>query len=156
MVLKKAGFLRSGQIPRSWMKLDVPMDELATLARSVVRARQSGTQSRPWVQVGNALQRRILRQPFQSSEQVSRAVSFCGRKKVWDLAAQRGLGETPKGVQQELDAIVMRRNQIVHEGDIKRRLKPHKLKFNRVAAATFRKWVQWIENLVDALDSELA
>src|SRR5204862_3468928 len=99
MVLKRASVLRgSGRLPKSWTALDIPIEELASLARRVVRARQAGKSSRPWVQVGKALQRRILRMPFQSSEQVRRAMSLCGKSKVWEQVGKK-LGSNPAELQ---------------------------------------------------------
>jgi hypothetical protein len=151
MVLKRASKLRGKQLPGSWTKLDVPISDLAALAQAVVEARQVGRDSRPWVHVSNALHRRILRDGYQSAEGVAYAASLCGAKKVWK-SLEQPLALKAEEIMRRLDSIVFRRNRIVHEGDLKRRVRPHKLRRNKLSFRLCVQSIDWLEALVRELD----
>lgn len=54
---------------------------------------------------------------FQTSQNISEALSFLGVKAVWDTVGTK-LGQSPADVKTKLDIIVDRRNRIAHESDI--------------------------------------
>lgn len=141
----------SSALPAAWQKLDIPIQELAQMARATVRSRNEGRMSRPWTQVRNALQRRILKMPFQSPDQVAVALSLCGIKKAWQKVAS-GMGVSAKDCRRRLDGVVLRRNQIVHEGDFARLVRPRSLRLNRVSSRSFSSDVDWLEKLISAID----
>ena len=52
---------RQGELPKGLRQLQVPFDELASLAETTVTARRQRVDSRPWVQLKNAAQKRLQR-----------------------------------------------------------------------------------------------
>lgn len=135
LVYKQISALRkAGDLPKSLAKLDVPFTEMASLADAVIQARARNVDSRPWVQVKHAMQKRLLKETFQSYDQVAIAFAWAGIEKGWSRAAVE-LGESSDAIKTRLNALVHRRNQIVHEGDITRASRPRKLQYNDVGHA---------------------
>jgi hypothetical protein len=63
------------------------------------------------------LRRQYSKETFQSSRQLETALANIGINKIWSRLAAR-LGKTPEQIKLELDLMVRRRNQIVHEADL--------------------------------------
>jgi hypothetical protein len=131
--------------------LDVRFGELVDLADATVKARRKEQDSRPRVQVKNALHRRLLRKTFQSSDQVADAMAYAGVTEGWSKVAKE-MGEPVGALKAHLDRMVYRRNQIVHEGDLKRLVRPRSLSFNEVDRNEVTQDVDWVESLLDAID----
>lgn len=142
---------KEGDLPKSLAKLDLPFTDIALLADATIRGRKDGVDTRPWVQVKNAMQKRLLKETFQSYEQVATAFSWAGIEKPWSRVAAK-LGIQANDIKSQLNALVHRRNQIVHEGDITRASRPHKLKYNEVDHAQVAADVDWIAALIQAVE----
>lgn len=128
-----------------------PFFELADLADAFIKAQREQRTSRPWVQVKSSLQSRLLKETFQSYEQVSTALSIAGIERGWSRVA-RELGETAEQNKKWLNNLVHRRNQIVHEGDIKRASRPQNLQFNGVSHVEVRRHVARVGFLINAIE----
>lgn len=142
---------KSGDLPKSFGKLDITFTQFAEFADSVLVARKNGKVSRPWVKVKNAMQERLLRETFQSYEQVGNALSLAGVVKGWSRTATE-LGQTTKEIQRRLNSLVHRRNQIVHEGDLTRASRPRAVKHNSIDQVTVTADIDWIESLINAIE----
>lgn len=142
---------KMGDLPKSLTKLDIPFSELASLADAAIDARKKEKDIRPWVQVKNAMQRRLLRETFQSYEQVGSAFALAGIEKAWSRVGGK-MATNPKEIQAKLNHLVHRRNQIVHEGDFMRASRPQKLKYNAIDQATITADVGWVEQLLNAVE----
>ena len=79
------------------------------------------------------------------------ALSIAGIKEPWKKIALE-LGEKSEENKDWLNRLVHRRNQIVHEGDLKRASRPRRLQFNEVDHGEVRQDVDWMEALIDAID----
>ena len=55
-----------------------------------------------------------------------------------------------------LNRIVMRRNQVVHEGDLQRRSRPQVINRERVNADSIKADIAWLRTLIEAIDKVLA
>lgn len=153
LVYKQLSALRNeGDLPRSFAKLDVPFTELASLADSVIEARSRNINSRPWVKVKNTMQQRLLKETFQSYDQVSAAFALAGIEKGWTRIAAE-MGVQPAEVKARLNGLVHRRNQIVHEADIARSSRPRRLSYNPIRQADVVADVDWIESLIKAIET---
>lgn len=138
----------------SLSNLKINFGDLATLANGVVIARSAGTKSRPWVAVKNALHRHLLRIPLQSAKAVGDAMAMGGLDKGWTKVSAH-LGTKPEDVMSRLDRIHHRRNQIVHEGDLRRLVRPQKVDRNVCSEVDVQADLDWIDSLLDALAKEL-
>lgn len=63
------------------------------------------------------LRRQYSKETFQSSRQLEAALANIGVSKIWNRISAR-LGKAPEQIKLELDLMVRRRNQIVHEADL--------------------------------------
>ncbi|MBX3726103.1 MAG: hypothetical protein KF823_09305 [Xanthomonadales bacterium] len=141
-----------GDLPKALGKLEIPFSDLAQLADATLSARKRKVKSRPWVQVKHSIQSRLLKETFQSFDQVAKAFSLAGVKEPWSRIAAH-LGEKSPAIKSRLDNLVHRRNQIVHEGDIARASRPQKLKYNDMDHAQTENDVAWIENLIKSAEA---
>lgn len=142
---------KEGDLPKSLAKLDLPFTDIAALADATVRDRRDGVDTRPWVQIKNAMQKRMLKETFQSYEQVGIAFSWAGVEKPWSRVGGK-LGIEADAIKSRLNSLVHRRNQIVHEGDITRASRPQKLKYNDVDPVQVVADVDWIAALIKAIE----
>jgi RiboL-PSP-HEPN len=138
-----------GDLPKSLAALDLPFTEIAAMAESTVRARAT---IRPWVHVKRAMQKRLFKETFQSYDQVGQALSWSGVEKPWKTVAGE-MGETAPSIKSRLDSLVHRRNQIVHEGDILRAVRPRNLKYNDIEHDQVVCDVDWLERLLKAIET---
>jgi hypothetical protein len=138
-------------ISRSLGRMDVPLEELVSLADASVVARRADKDARPRVQVKNAVHRQLLKKTFHSSIQIGDGLAAAGVSGAWKKIAD-AMGEPAPDLKKRLDRIVMRRNQIVHEGDIRRLVRPRKVSFNDVTQQSAKADVDWMEQLLDAID----
>ena len=145
-----SGVRASGDLPKSLTKLDVPFADLAALVEATVRGRKSGVDTRPWVQVKRALQQRLFKETFQTYIQVEQAFCLAGIDKGWSKVAQE-LSTKAEDIKTRLGALVHRRNQIVHEGDIRRAARPRTVSYNDIDHDTVVKEVDWVGQLLKAM-----
>ena len=142
-------------LPKSLAQVEIPFSALVTLADSAISAQQNDTTIRPWVQLKNTLQSQLLDKTFQSYDQVAGAFALAGIEKPWAKVAKE-LGVQASDIKQRLDKLVHRRNQIAHEGDIMRMSRPRNMRFNPVDDALVTKDVDWVENLLNAMQAVVA
>ncbi len=152
IVLRRiADVRRRAHLPGELCRLGMAFSDLAHLADSSIDARRQGHDARPWVQVKKALQARLSKEAFQSYEQVARAFNMAGVVDGWSKIALE-LGESAQKIKGRLDALVDRRNRIVHEGDLKRASRPRRRQFNHTDVDKVRKDVDWVASLIKAME----
>jgi hypothetical protein len=145
------------ELPSVLARLDVTFEQMldwADEAKSAARA--SPYNSRPRVAVKRQLRDRLLRETFQNHNDVGRAINMAGRAKKWEEIGQQ-LNPTlrPEEIRTRLNGIVMRRNQIVHEGDYKRMERPRDASRNGMTRAQATADIDFIAELIDALHAVL-
>ena len=152
IIIRRLSKVRSeGELPNVLKKLDIPFLELASLADATIYGQREKKSTRPWVQVKNAIHRRLFEETFQSYEQIGKGFALAGIKKGWSKVAKEISDETYE-IKSRLNSLVYRRNQIAHEGDMKRSSRPQSLKFNSIDRKKIRQDVNWIENLLSGID----
>lgn len=145
------------EMPSGLAGLAVGFGDLVAQAEESVRARQEERNERPKVRAKRVLRDRLLRETFQRADDVSRALSMAGRSKSWPaIAAEMPGGETHEALKKRLNAIVDRRNAIVHEGDYKRQERPRSAKPVSINEGEARDFVEFLANLIRAIRSVLA
>lgn len=165
LVLNRLSEIRqSSDLPKVLAQLDIPFGDLVDLAdgwldhqreqTELIKKKKPLTQKRPWVRIKKNLQKRILKETFQSYEQIGTALAMSGVKNGWTKISKE-LGQTPKQIQTRLNVLVRRRNQIVHEGDIQRQSRPQKLRFNDVNHREIERQVDQVEALINAIEKVL-
>ncbi len=167
VVLRRiADVRRRADLPKALARLDIPFSEIADLANAFINAQRSHPKKgsrptqrshpkkglRPWVRVKASLQRRLLKETFQSYDQVGMAFAIAGIDKAWSQIGTV-LGENCEYIIKPwLNDLVHRRNQIVHEGDMKRASRPRKLRFNDINHAEIKGDIDEVAKLISAMD----
>lgn len=146
------------RLPGGLARLEVPFEVLLEQADDTARAaRRPAHNSRPRVTVKRELRDRLLRETFQTYEAVSRALGMAGRSGDWRaIAAEMPVPIEPSKIKERLNAIVTRRNQIVHEGDYERLEKPRRAKLNGMAHRHAESDIDFIAALIDAIHAVVA
>ncbi|GMV15499.1 MAG: hypothetical protein AMXMBFR56_37230 [Polyangiaceae bacterium] len=161
LVLQRVAVVRASELPKSLRGFDIPLGDMAALADAVVlsrhlnRARKKPKEIRPWVQVKNALQGRLLQETFQSYDAVGSAFAMAGVTKAWSRIAEQ-LGCSADDIKKHLSRLVHRRNQVVHEGDLQRGTRLSGVKHNTIDHAVVADDITWLEELLDAIESVVA
>lgn len=133
-------------------KVDVSFGELLEMGDASVEARRKGKNDRPRVRARNALNERILTMTFQSARQVEDALSMAGVTKMWAGIGAAFLPHTPpKDIKVRLNQIVHHRNRIVHEGGLRRLVRPQAVSREPIERAAVADDLDWIQSFVDAL-----
>jgi hypothetical protein len=143
---------REGDLPKPLAKFSVPFADLASLADALIAARREGKDIRPWVQVKNTVQKELLRETFQSYEQVANALALAGVEKGWSRIATK-MTCSAGDIRERLNRLVHRRNQVVHEGDITRASRPQSLRYNSIDHDAVLTDVDWVEQLLISIEA---
>jgi RiboL-PSP-HEPN len=152
IVMRRVADVRRGSdLPKALARLEMPFSEFANLADASINAQRAGHRTRPWVQVKAALQKRLLKETFQSYDQVAIAFAIAGIEKAWSKVASK-LATRAEDIKDRLGGLVLRRNQIVHEGDLQRASRPRKLRFNEIEGSSVRSDIDWVNSLIDAME----
>lgn len=137
-------------IPNSLRKLEIPFGELIDLSEAVVSNRGA---IRPKVRARNILERTIVSRTFQSPRGITEALAMLGVKKPFAALAQMiDPSQTASEIEAKLGHIVHRRNQIVHEGDLRHPSRPRTIRRESISPDQAQNDLQWLRSLVDAID----
>ena len=146
-------YTHGDELPGRLARLDVPFAQLLAQADDArAAARREPHNSRPRVGVKRQLRDRLLRERFQSYESVRQALGMAGLSGTLPFAgAQMAPPMQTTDIKYRLDAIVVRRNQIVHEGDYERLEKPQTAKLLPMSQTQATADIEFIAQLVDAI-----
>jgi hypothetical protein len=140
-------------MPGGLARLDLPFELLLAHADAPkAAARSKPHNTRPRVGVKRELRDRLLKDTFQRYEDVSRALAMAGRSGQWPaIGQQMSPPLLPEQIRQRLNEIVMRRNQIVHEGDYRRLERPRDSRRNQMTYGAAMVDIDFMAELVDAI-----
>lgn len=79
---------------------------------------------------------------------------MAGASGNWGVIGPR-MGMTRKQIEARLNGIVVRRNQVVHEGDYERLDRPRTAKLNPLTGAQAAADIQFVADLIDAIDAAI-
>lgn len=139
-------------LPTALHKLPVEFGDLVSLANDMVEARRIGQAVRPQVRARNVMNDVLLTKTFQSADAVKTGLEMAGVHDVWTkLAAAITPPESKAAIIGRLGTLAHRRNRIVHEGDLKRQIRPRSIARDDLSAADVRAELDWIRRFVAAL-----
>jgi len=140
-------------LPNGLARLDVGFEDLLRQTdATATAARAQPHKPKPRVGVKRQLRDRLLRETFQNYDAVARALSMAGYPKAWPkIGKKMQAPREPTEIKQRLNGIVVRRHQIVHEGDYERLERPRKPRRNPLSAQQARKDIDFIAELIDAI-----
>jgi RiboL-PSP-HEPN len=140
-------------LPKGLARLDVDFEQLLEQADATgAAARAAPYNPRPRVGVKRLLRDRLLRETFQSFSGVSGALHMAGSSRDWKkIGSQMSPARTTAEIRTRLNAIVHRRNQIVHEGDYVRLEKPQTSRKNEMTSRQALSDIEFIEQVINAI-----
>ena len=141
------------KLPGGLARLEVPFEALLEQAdEAKAAARRRPHRSRQRVGVKRQLRDRLLRETFQSYDGVSKALGMAGLSGRWaEIGQQMTPALQPSEIRKRLDEIVMRRNQIVHEGDYERKERPRTARMTPITASQAAADIEFVAQLVNAI-----
>jgi hypothetical protein len=139
-------------MPAKLADITVRFGDLVEQADLAVIAHKDDRDTRPRVAAKRLLRERLLRETFQRYERVSEALAMAGKPKSWrEIAAAMPGSLKQEDVKTRLDALVERRNAIVHEGDYERLDRPQQAKVVLVSPREARDSVRFVSDLIEAI-----
>jgi len=112
--------LKKRPLTRQQEEFSLPVSTAIQIAEEAIAARKNGSIIRPTNIVRKKVQELLHKRPFQSFREIDYAFCLLGiRNLTGQLQKAYGVGDL-KAQKTQLGKIAMRRNQIVHEGDIVR------------------------------------
>ena len=112
--------LKRRPLTKQQEEFSLPVSTAIQIAEEAVAARKNGAKIRPTNIVRKKVQELLHKRPFQSFREIDYAFCLLGiRNLSGQLQAAYGVGDL-KDMKAQLGKIAMRRNQIVHEGDLVR------------------------------------
>ena len=139
-------------LPARLAKVEITFGELLGMADQSVEARQKQIRDRPRVRARNILNEKLVTLTFQSSRQVEDALEMAGVKAIW-LSIENAFTphEAPSAIKARLNQIAYRRNRIVHEGDLRRLVRPQRVTREPIERAAVDDDLAWIQRFINAL-----
>jgi hypothetical protein len=146
------------ELPPALARLDVRFDQLLAQAdETAAAARNAPRNTRPRVGVKRQLRDRLLRETFQNFDDVSKALSMAGQSSKWGVIGKElNPPMSPEDIKRRLNGIVVRRNQIVHEGDYSRLERPQRATRNPMSPSDAAADVAFLGALIDAIHAAVS
>ncbi len=139
-------------MPPKLADVTIRFGDLIRQAEAAVEARKEDRDARPKVPAKRLLRERLSRDTFQRHERVSEALAMAGKSDSWKLiAAAMPRSPSQEKVKAELNALVDRRNAIVHEGDYKRLDRPQRAMLNEIKLREAQNSVKFVSDLIQAI-----
>ena len=152
VVSKSWGLLQKKEddIPKELTRIKLPV--LAT-KRALDKLRRD-EKSRPGYIVKQAIQENLHREyTFQNPSNVVKACQMLGVNDLWTKVSAEMPGNPQiSDVISKLKSIVDRRNKIVHEADLTKKIKIKKVSLRKITLKFTVESVYWIRDLVEAID----
>lgn len=145
--------LRAGNLNRSQEEFSIPAHLALDVTRALQDASKRGEGLRPANEIRNKVQEIIHLRPFQSWREIEYAFELIGISNLsGQLQTAYAVGDIrPK--KRELNEIVRRRNNIVHEGDLIRHKRGGKTKCNSLSPKFVRDGLTFLDDLCEKLDA---
>lgn len=141
-----------GNLPTKLAKLTVTFGELIEMGDRSVDARQNNVNDRPRVRARNVLNEKLLTMTFQTERQVEDALSMAGVTAIWSSIENAFAPHEPApAIKDRLNRIAHHRNRIVHEGDLRRLVRPQQITRVPIERASVDEDLTWIQRFIDAL-----
>jgi hypothetical protein len=134
--------LKKFPLTKQQEELSLPVSTAIQIAEEAVTARRDGRKIRPANIVRRKVQELLHKRPFQSFREIEYAFCLLGIKNLTAQLQSAYRAHDLKAQKAQLGKIAMRRNQIVHEGDLVRHARGGQVKWHAIP----RKYV------VDSLD----
>lgn len=143
-----------GALSKRLGNLDVAFGDLVAMGTSSLDARRRGVADRPIVRARNVLNEKLLTMTFQNARQWELGFDLLG---IRQGASKAGGAMTPfhtgAAINSKLNALSYRRNKIVHEGDLRRLLRPQTVTRSKLLRGEVDTDLAWIGHFLAAVDT---
>lgn len=140
-------------IPKKLLSFELPALETFKAMKKI----KSDPAARPGSKIKQALQAKLHKSTFQGAGDIDSCMALMNVKNFWrEIADNLGRNGQAESIKSEINAIVRRRNYIVHEADIERRISSSKITFRKITHAETEKSLVAIKSFVDATESVLS
>jgi hypothetical protein len=134
--------------------LDVPFGALVAMGNDSLSARRRDVRDRPIVRARNVLNEKLLTMTFQTAKQWELGFDLLG---IRQGIKKTGLAMTPNQthatVTAKLNELSHRRNKIVHEGDLRRLVRPRTVTRSQLLRSDVDADIAWIGSFLIAVDT---
>lgn len=148
---------------RCWNQLsNTNLDESSNLnnikisivdAKNAVARKTKDSKSRPGGILKKSIQTHFQSQTYQGSISVENGLATIGIKKIWKKVSVKMDGyDDGEDVKKELNKIVRRRNQIVHESDIPKSIKLNKMTPRDISHTKTKEMVDFLSSFILCVD----
>ncbi len=145
--------LRSSSLTSRQEAFQIPATLALALSADLLKAQKAGKLRRPANEVRKVLQETLHKRPFQSWRELEEAFALIG---ITDLAQQvqsAGKLANLKLFKRQLDQIVRRRNEIVHEADLVRHQRGGKVRPRPIDPSFVHASLDFLDDLVSKLEA---
>lgn len=140
---------KEADIPSELAKIRIPVVE----TKRALQQLRNNADARPGNLVKKAVQEMLHKETFQSPDDVKRAAEMVGCTDFWTKVSVRMTGKPAKGdVVASLRGIAIRRNQIVHEADLVRKVRDARPSLRDISHADAKRSVMWMKDFVAAIE----
>lgn len=144
---------RAAKLTKQQSEFQMPVTLSIDIARNVHAARRENNNHRPANEIRKSVQTTLHKRPFQNWREIEYAFALIGFKNLAKSIRNANSVNVlaTDAMREDLNKIVARRNQIVHEGDLSR----HQRGGGVTAQAISKKWVVDSLNFLDDFVSHL-
>jgi hypothetical protein len=153
VVKKIVSALRARSLNRKQEDFSLPATRFLQLSAELLKAQKAGTLRRPANEVRKVLQKALHERPFQSWREIEGAFALIG---ITDLAGKiqsAGKLASIKPIQKQLNDIVRRRNEIVHEADLVRHQRGGMVRVQNLDPALVERSLDFLDSFVAQLEA---
>ena len=144
--------LKVHPLTRQQEELSIPVSTAIQISEEAVLAQKKGIGIRPANIVRKKVQELLYKRPFQSFREIEYAFQLLGVKNLEaQLRTAYGVVDL-KAIKTQLSNIAMRRNQIVHEGDLVRHERGGQIKWHRITRKYVADSLDFLDQFVTHLE----
>lgn len=137
------------EIPKDFKKLSIPIME----ANKAIKRIKENPNSRPGHIIKKAIQESLHLQTYQGPTGIENCLAILGIKKIWNSISQAMPNNpSPETIKTDLLRIKNRRNKIVHEADLIRRMEARTFSLRKITRSEAEKSVKFVTEIVKAID----
>ena len=134
--------------------LEVPFGTLVDMGDHTTASRSAGIADRPRVRVRNALNEKLLTMTFQNARQWDHGFDLLGIRSGLTKTGRAMTPAKPKAsLETRLNSLSHRRNRVVHEGDLVRKMRPQTVKREKLLRAELDDDMAWVRRFLTAVDT---
>lgn len=145
---------KSDEIPKGLSNFVIPLGDVEAAIKHVIRSRRSEHKAaRPRTKIKQCFSEALHRKTFQKPNEIDEAFKMLGIRNIWSsICGELETVNDANEARKKLNQIVKRRNQIVHEGDVRRSERARETKTNQIWPRETRNEIEWISELIRAAD----